>query len=230
MKKTERYIAYYRVSTRRQGQSGLGLEAQRKAVSDFLGSRERNLLKEFVETESGTRNDRQQLQSALEACRVHQATLVIAKLDRLARNASFLLNLRDAGVDFVCCDMPDANRLTVGILAMVAEDEAERISQRTRAALQAAKERGVLLGAAGPRNLKRQNEGSRRGNRVKQENAQARANDLAPIVVPLAEAGKSLREIARHLNDQEIPTTRGGQWAPTQVARLLKRIRHRPGS
>ena len=149
MQPATRFIAYYRVSTKRQGESGLGLEAQQAAVEQYLGSFSSNLIKSFTETESGRRDDRPQLQAALEACRIHQAKLVIAKLDRLARSASFLLNLRDAGVDFVCCDMPDANRLTVGILAMVAEDEAERISQRTTAALKAAKARGKKLGTSG---------------------------------------------------------------------------------
>lgn len=151
MQTASRFIAYYRVSTKRQGESGLGLEAQQAAVEQYLGSFSSNLIKSFTETESGRRDDRPQLQAALEACRIHQAKLVIAKLDRLARSASFLLNLRDAGVDFVCCDMPDANRLTVGILAMVAEDEAERISQRTTAALKAAKARGKKLGTSGPK-------------------------------------------------------------------------------
>lgn len=224
MEKRDRYIAYYRVSTKRQGQSGLGLEAQRKAVSDFLGLRDHLLVNEFVETESGTRNDRPQLDEALEACRLHQAKLVIAKLDRLARNASFLLSLRDAGVDFVCCDMPDANRLTVGILAMVAEDEAERISQRTKAALAAAKERGVKLGEAGSKNLSNRLEGSRKGNIRKTEKADQTALTLSNVVVPLRNQGLSLRAIARHLNEASIPTARGGSWQPPQVRRLLDRL------
>lgn len=221
---TERYIAYYRVSTKRQGQSGLGLEAQKKAVSDFLGTRRHLLIREFVETESGTKSDRPELQAALEACRVHQARLVIAKLDRLARNASFLLSLRDAGVDFVCCDMPDANRLTVGILAMVAEDEADRISQRTKAALQAAKARGVKLGTAGAQNLRNREAGSQRGNRVKIAKADQMAASLSSFVLPLRDQGLSLRAIASELNDANIPTARGGVWRAPQVRRLLERL------
>ena len=224
MSKPEHFIAYYRVSTKRQGQSGLGLEAQRKAVRDFLSTRDHHLAREFVETESGTRNDRPELQKALEACRVHQAKLVIAKLDRLARNASFLLNLRDAGVDFICCDMPDANRLTVGILAMVAEDEAERISQRTKAALQAAKARGVVLGAAGPQNLKNRLTGSRRGNQTKTSKANERARSLTPVLQQMQDEGLSLRQMAHRLNELRIPAARGGVWSAMQVKRLQERV------
>lgn len=224
MLEAERFIAYYRVSTKRQGRSGLGLDAQKRSVRDYLGSRHHYLVSEFTETESGTRSDRPKLKAALDACRLYRARLVIAKLDRLARNASFLLNLRDAGVDFVCCDMPDANRLTVGILAMVAEDEAERISQRTKDALAAAKARGVKLGVSGPLNLKNRELGSKKGNQSKTKKANDRALVLAPIVAPLAEKGLSLREIAHHLNSQRIPTPRGNHWHPAQVKRLVERL------
>ena len=125
-----RFVAYYRVSTERQGISGLGLEAQRQAVLDFLNGGRWKLVEEYTEVESGKRADRPELAKAFAACRLHRATLVIAKLDRLSRGAAFLLNLRDAGVDFVAADMPDANRMTVAILACVAEHEREAISQR----------------------------------------------------------------------------------------------------
>jgi len=224
MQTPSRFIAYYRVSTKRQGESGLGLEAQQAAVEQYLGGFSSNLIKSFTETESGRRDDRPQLQAALEACRIHQAKLVIAKLDRLARSASFLLNLRDAGVDFVCCDMPDANRLTVGILAMVAEDEAERISQRTTAALKAAKARGKKLGTSGPKNLRNRALGSLRGNKVKSRKADRRAEDLAPTIRSMDEEGLSLRKMADRLNAMQVPTARGGEWAPVQVKRLRDRI------
>ena len=140
------FIAYYRVSTARQGHSALGLEAQRQAVRDYLNGASRQLVGEFVEVESGKRSDRPKLAEALRLCRLHGATLVIAKLDRLARNVHFVSSLMESGVDFVAVDFPQANRLTVHILAAVAEHEAKMISERTRAALQAAKTRGVRLG------------------------------------------------------------------------------------
>jgi DNA invertase Pin-like site-specific DNA recombinase len=143
---TGRFVAYLRVSTQRQGASGLGLETQHKAIVDYLNGGNWTLVEELVEVESGKRADRPELAKAMIACRLYGATLVIAKLDRLSRNAAFLLTLRDAGTEFVACDLPDANRLTVGVMAMVAEDEAERISARTKAALAAAKARGTQLG------------------------------------------------------------------------------------
>lgn len=142
---SKRYIAYYRVSTARQGQSGLGLEAQQTAVRSFVAA-DAAIVEEFVEVESGRRNDRPQLLKALAACRRHNAVLIIAKLDRLARNVAFVSNLMEAGVDFVAVDMPHASLLTVHILAAVAEHEREMISQRTKAALAAAKARGARLG------------------------------------------------------------------------------------
>jgi DNA invertase Pin-like site-specific DNA recombinase len=144
-----RIVAYYRVSTDRQGRSGLGLEAQQEAVRTYLNGGNWKLVGEFVEIESGKRADRPKLSEALRICRLQRATLVIAKLDRLSRNAHFLLGLQEAGVDFVAADSPHANRLTVHILAAVAEDEAKRIAERTKAALAAAKARGTKLGGSG---------------------------------------------------------------------------------
>jgi DNA invertase Pin-like site-specific DNA recombinase len=141
-----KWISYLRVSTDRQGKSGLGLEAQRAAVADYLNGGRWKLIKEFVEVESGKRNDREQLAEAVKACRLHGAKLVIAKLDRLSRDAHFLLGLEKAGVDFVAADMPNANRLTVGIMATVAEEERRMISKRTTDALAAAKRNGRQLG------------------------------------------------------------------------------------
>ncbi len=146
-----KYVAYYRVSTQRQGRSGLGLEAQRRAVRDYLDGNGTRVLAEFVEVESGAKSDRPELAKALAACRVHGATLVIAKMDRLARNVAFISNLMESGVEFTAVDFPQANRLTVHILAAVAEHERDMISERTKAALAAAKRRGVKLGTA--RNL-----------------------------------------------------------------------------
>ena len=142
----QKFVAYERVSTARQGRSGLGLEAQRRAIDTFATDRDAQVLARFTEVESGGKNDRPELDAALNLARLTGATLVIAKLDRLSRNAAFLLTLRDAGVRFLACDMPEANDLTVGIMALVAEVEREAISKRTKDALAAAKARGVRLG------------------------------------------------------------------------------------
>src|SRR5580704_1813705 len=145
-----RFVSYYRVSTAQQGASGLGLEAQREAVSRYVASVNGGaggvIVADFTEIESGKKSDRPQIAAALAACRLRRATLVIAKLDRLARNVHFVSSLMESGVDFVACDNPEANRLTVHILAAVAEHEAAMISARTQAALEAARARGVALG------------------------------------------------------------------------------------
>ena len=219
-----KWISYLRVSTGRQGKSGLGLEAQRTSVTDFLNGGQWKLVKEFVEVESGKRADRPQLEAALAACRLHGAKLVIAKLDRLSRDAHFLLGLDKAGVDFVAADMPNANRLTVGIMAMVAEEERRMISARTKAALDAAKKRGVVLG--GNRGARPTAKMRARARAVVQQRADARAADIGPTIKALQAAGAtSLRAIAAGLNQQGIPTSRGaGEWTAVQVARMLERI------
>lgn len=220
------FVAYYRVSTEKQGRSGLGLEAQRKAVEDLLnGNGGWELVAEFTEIESGKSADRPELEKAIAAARIHGARLIVAKLDRLARNAAFLLSLRDAGVDFVAADMPDANRLTVGILAVVAEDEAQRISKRTKEALAAAKARGVKLG--NPENLtdEARRKGARVSAEVRSERANQRAADLRPIIQGLREKGaESLHALARGLNEEGIPTARECAWTPTAVKRVLDRL------
>ncbi|WP_317128928.1 recombinase family protein [Hymenobacter metallicola] len=147
---TKKYIPYYRVSTQKQGASGLGLEAQQAAVQSFVTSAG-HVVGEFVEVESGKKNQRPQLAAAIAAARQHGAVLLIAKLDRLSRNAGFIFALRDSGVEFVCCDMPDANTLTVGLFAVIAQHERETIAKRTKDALAAKKARGAQLGT--PANL-----------------------------------------------------------------------------
>jgi DNA invertase Pin-like site-specific DNA recombinase len=217
-----RFVAYYRVSTAQQGRSGLGLEAQQKAVADFLNGGTWSLVGEFTEVESGKHDDRPRLAEAMRACRLHGATLVIAKLDRLSRDAHFLLGLQKAGVDFVAADMPDANKMTVGIMAIIAQHEREQISARTKAALEAARARGVRLGK--PENLSNRNIGSARGNAVKTAKAAARAADLAPVIEEMRAAGvRSLRELADGLNARGIPAANGGRWSATQVARVVGR-------
>jgi len=209
-----KFIAYYRVSTQKQGESGLGLEAQREAVLTYLNGGNWKLIEEYTEVESGKRKDRPQLAAAIAACKKQKATLVIAKLDRLARNVHFISGLMESGVDFIAADNPHANRLTVQILAAVAEDEARRISERTKAALAAAKARGVKLGANGAK-LAEANRNA----------ANSFAQDLAPVVEKIRSAGHAtVKEIAAELNRREIPTARGGKWHPTSTQRLLKRI------
>lgn len=218
-----RAVAYYRVSTDKQGRSGLGLEAQKAAVRQFLAGRGWPPLAEFVEVESRRKDSRPELVKALEACRLYRATLVIAKLDRLARNAAFLLSLRDAGVDFVAVDMPDANRLTVGIMALVAEDEAERISARTKAALAAAKARGTTLG--GFRGYTPSEADRAAAVEAKAAKARQAAAAVLPIIRELQAAGiTTLGGIARELGRRGIPTPGGaGAWQAVQVQRVLKR-------
>ena len=210
------------VSTVRQGKSGFGLEAQRNSVTDFLNGGDRKLVKELVEVESGKHSDRPKLAEAIRDCRVYGAKLVIAKLDRLSRDAHFLLGLEKAGVDFVCADMPNANRLTVGIMAMVAERR--MISMRTKDALAAAKKRGTQLGAY--RGVSPSKKDRAKAVEVLQARANAKAADLAPIIAELQAAGKtSLRAIAEGLNAQGIPTARGGKWSSPQIMRMLERLR-----
>jgi DNA invertase Pin-like site-specific DNA recombinase len=220
-----KWISYQRVSTQRQGKSGLGLEAQRNAVTEFLNGGNWSLVKEFVEVESGKKADnRPELAKAIQACRAYGAKLLIAKIDRLSRDAHFLLGLEKAGIDFVAADMPNANRLTVGIMAMVAEEERRMISRRTKDALQAAKRRGVKLG--GDRGVKPTARARKLAAEALQARAAAKAADIGPIIAELQAAGVTSQSgIAAALNEQAIPTPRGnGKWSATQVARILERI------
>jgi DNA invertase Pin-like site-specific DNA recombinase len=218
-----KHIAYYRVSTVKQGQSGLGLEAQRHSVAEYLNGGNWSLIKEYTEVESGKRSDRPQLAEAIQSCRAYGARLVIAKLDRLSRDAHFLLGLEKAGVDFVAADMPNANRLTVGIMAMVAEEERRMISKRTSDALAAAKARGVKLG--GDRGVIPSPEARALAVMALQKRARRRAADIAPIIRSLQNGGaESLRAIADGLNQAGIPTARRGKWSATEVSRMLARI------
>jgi DNA invertase Pin-like site-specific DNA recombinase len=218
-----KFVSYLRVSTARQGKSGLGIEAQRKAVEDFLNGGNWTLVREFKETESGKKADRPELAKAFQLCRLTGAKLLIAKLDRLSRDAHFLLGLEKAGVDFVAVDMPHANRLTVGIMALVADEERRMISARTKAALAAAKRRGVQLG--GDRGSRPTNKQRARAIAVRQDRADARAADLKPVIAELQAAGAvTLRAIAAGLDGRGIPAARGGSWSANQVARLLRNI------
>jgi DNA invertase Pin-like site-specific DNA recombinase len=213
-----RFIAYYRVSTDRQGKSGLGLDAQQKAVRDNVAVWAGELVAEFTEVESGKRNDRPQLAAAMAACRKHKAVLCIAKLDRLARNVAFIANLMDAGVDFVAVDMPNANHLTLHIMAAFAQHEREAISTRTKAALAAAKSRGRKLG--NPR-LAVARETANRNHSAK---ADALAANVLPIVREVQATGlTTLAAIAGALNARGVRTARGGPWHAATVRNLLLR-------
>jgi DNA invertase Pin-like site-specific DNA recombinase len=218
-----KFVSYVRVSTARQGASGLGLEAQQEAVRQFLNGGSWTLVAEVVEIESGKRADRPKLAEALRLCRLHGATLVIAKLDRLARNVHFISSLMEAGVDFIAVDFPTANRLTIHILAAVAEHEASAISARTKAALAAAKVRGVKLGGDRGNFASIAALGPVASAAVRVEKADKRAADVLPVIRQLRAEGASLRQVAVKLTEMRIPAPRGGDWEATQVWRVEKR-------
>jgi DNA invertase Pin-like site-specific DNA recombinase len=207
-----RFVAMYRVSTGYQQRSGLGLEAQRDAVLIYLRDVGGDLVAEFVETVSGRKGDdeRPQLAAAIAACRVHGARLVVSRLDRLSRDAAWLLGLEKRGVDFVVAASPHVNRLTIGVLALVAEQERRDVSVRTKQALAARRARGLPLG--NPSNLSNQSMGRINGAQANRDKARSHAADLRAIVVELRASGAaSLRQIASGLNARRIPTARGGE-------------------
>lgn len=216
----QKYVAYYRVSTAKQGMSGLGLDAQKAAVATFL--KEAPLLAEFVEIESGKKNQRPKLAAAIAAAKSQKATLLIAKLDRLSRNAGFIFALRDSGVDFVCCDIPDANTLTVGIFAVIAQHERETISKRTKDALQAKKAKGEKLGT--PENL---TEAVRSlGLQARQRNAREHAGtrQATALIISRRAHNASFNKIAGELNNLGFTARRGGSFNQKQVQRLYERM------
>src|SRR4051812_38682238 len=216
------FVAYYRVSTARQGRSGLGLEAQKKAVSDFLNGGPWQLLAEFVEIESGKTDDPPELEQALTTCELSGATLVVAKLDRLSRNLAFLAKLQESGARFVAADMPEANELTIHIMAAVAQAERKAISTRTKEALAAAKARGVRLG--GNRgNLEDLRKGPARSAEVRHIQATDRAAKVRRQIDAIrgTQGAKSLREIAEALNGRGITAPRGGRWHAAQIKAVL---------
>ena len=241
-----KFVCYFRVSTARQGKSGLGLDAQRAAVARYLNGGDWKIVAEFTEVESGKRSDRPALDEALAAARLHRASLVVSKVDRLTRSVAFLSRLLEAGVDVRFADLPQiegaTGRFLLQQMVSVAELEAGMISARTKAALAAAKGRGKKLGGRRRKIIGVNDKGEAiygdvvngspkaraAGTRVMQEKAAARAVDIAPTVKALHAAGKtSLRAIAAGLNEQGIPTARGqGTWSAVQVARVLERIAH----
>ena len=223
-------IAYYRVSTKQQGESGLGLEGQEAAVQSYARQTGATIKASYVEVESGKVADRPQLAKALAHARRNKATLVVAKLDRLSRNVEFLARVMNSAVEFVACDNPAANRLTLHILAAVAEAEAKAISDRTKVALAAAKARGTLLGSARPGHWDGREDARQAGLakargmavKVRQAKAAEAYTDLLPSVTALKAEGLSLRDIAAKLNADGHTTRRGRPWNPVQVSRVLE--------
>jgi len=209
--KHRKFVAYYRVSTERQGASGLGLEAQRKAVVDYLNGGKWSLVGEFVEVESGRKSNRPELARAMAAAKAAGATLIIARLDRLARNVHFVSGLMESGVDFIAVDNPHATRLILHVMSAFAEEEARQISARTKVAIAMARARGVKWGTGW----------GLRARRVADE----KAGELAPVVAEIRAAGvASVRGVCEELNRRGVPSPRGARWHVPAVFRLLKRI------
>ena len=226
VKKAQNYISYLRVSTKRQGISGLGLDAQRQSVGEYIQRQEGSkMLGEYVEVETGKSSERAQLAAAIEHCRAARATLLVAKLDRLSRNVAFLSNIMDSGLDFVCCDNPHATRLTIHIFAAVAEQEATATSERTRLALSQAKKRGVLLGSNRPGHWEGKEErrllGSRKGvvrAAITRGLAARSHNSLAVSeAVKMRTAGQSWQDAADSLNKKGLVTSRGNSWSKSSL-------------
>jgi len=214
-----KFVAYFRVSTAKQGRSGLGLEAQRASVRASV--KHRQIIVEYIEIESGKRNDRPELAKAIEHARREGATLIIAKLDRLARSVAFIFALRDSGVKFIACDMLEANSLTIGLLAALAQHERELISERTKAALTAKKARGCALGS--PQNLTREvtlKAAEARRRRAMEDPANRRATELALLY---RDCGLTYKAIAGKLNSNGHVTRRGRRFTACTIQRLLTR-------
>jgi DNA invertase Pin-like site-specific DNA recombinase len=216
----EKYIAYYRVSTQKQGNSGLGIEAQKSAVNNFLNSDD-ELIDELTDIESGKKNDRPNLLKAIELCKRHEAILLIAKLDRLSRNATFIFTLKDSQVKFKCTDMPDANSVTIGIMAVLAQDERERTSQRTKDALAELKRQGKKLGTPLNLNLAAREKGLQK----RQLNASEDENNkkATALIMALHSQGKTFYKITKELNASGFKTRRNKEFQQKQVMVLFER-------
>ena len=224
----KKLIAYYRVSTKKQGQSGLGLDGQRFAVREFASRSDSQIIHSYTEVESGKKKNRPELLKAIGHAKLAKATLVVAKLDRLARNVAFLSSLMESGVDFVACDNPNANRLTVHILAAVAEDEARRISERTKSALSAAKDRGVKLGSAreghwkGREHQRGWKQATKAAATARTEKAKETYSFLIPQIKEYRAGGFSYQKIAELLNELGHTTSTGKPWSSAAVWRVMK--------
>lgn len=224
MQKIKKYTPYYRVSTKKQEKSGLGLQAQRNIVLTYLSSDLKKLDNEFVEVESGKKDNRVQLQKAIDYCKQKGNTLLIPKLDRLSRNVAFIFKLRDEKVDFVCCDIPDANTLTIGIFATLAQHERELISSRTKQALAAKKKQGFQLGT--PENLT--DAARKKGTAAIKEKASKNRNNrrASNYIVSMRDSGMKYQEIANQLNTDGFRTARDKYFTPTAVRRLYMRKKY----
>jgi DNA invertase Pin-like site-specific DNA recombinase len=222
---TGKFVAYLRVSTDKQGRSGLGIDAQLATITSYLNGGAWELLQKFREVESGKNSKRPRLQEAMDECKRTGATLIIAKLDRLSRDPDFIGMVMKSSIDFVACDMPEANRFTIRIMAALAEKEREMISERTTAALKAAKARGIPLGK--PENATP--EGRRKGiaasREVRQNKADSFARETRPIIEDYQRDGLSLRVIAAKLTERNILTARGktASWSHVAVKKILDR-------
>lgn len=223
---TGKYISYLRVSTAKQGKSGLGLEAQRNVIDDHVHRGNWTVLNEFIEVESGRNDDRIQLKKALEACERTGAKLLVAKLDRLSRDLAFIANIMKTRVEFIACDFPDANRLTIHILSAMAEYERELISNRIKGALKAAKARGKKLG--NPQNLN--SDAAKKGRFLGTQSGQHKADEHAQRVYETikgyTDKGMSLNGIARQLTESKVLTSRGKdcKWTATAVKNVIQRV------
>jgi DNA invertase Pin-like site-specific DNA recombinase len=225
-------VAYYRVSTKKQGQSGLGLDGQQAALEQYIAQNAGQIIGTYREVETGKRADRPELLKAIAHAKRSKATLVVAKLDRFSRNVAFLSRLMESGIDFVACDNPHANRFTCHILAAVAEHEAAMISERTKAALASAKRRGIKLGSSRPNHWEgredRRRAGAQKGavaaGQIRKQQATDAYGDLYAVVQAARAKGQTLRQIAAQLNTEGHTTRNGRPWNPVQVLRVLKRV------
>ena len=221
-----RICSYSRVSTQRQGESGLGLAAQKTDIETYAAANKAEIIAEFIEVESGGKNDRPELLKAIKHARLTGSRLVISRLDRLSRNAAFLLTLKESGVDFVCCDMPNANTMTIGVMALVAQESREAISKNTKAALAACRLRGIKLGNPnGAAALRRAQKGNTDAVRAIRAKADYFAAELFETVEDIQSKGfMTLKAQATELNKRGIKTARGGRWHASSVSNLHKRL------